>query len=198
MTEVSTAAGRPRERSDRPWTQQLCERLPVDPAWVGAGIAALQYAFCLLFLWTFTDLSSVDLRESEFWRGTIGANFVMALLVGYSVAATAYSSRAQQSAVFALRPALRLDAAGFAELVSRAARFDSRWPRVAGWAAVAVMVCLEFLDDTSWINRPRPSLGDPLLTWQIWANALPGWMVLRMLAQELGAQIGRASCRERV
>jgi hypothetical protein len=187
VTEASTAAaGRPLERSDRPWTQQLCERLPVEPAWVGAGIAALQYASCLLFLWAFTEASSADLRGSEFWRGTIASNFVMALLVGYSVAATAYSSRAQERALLELRPALRLDAAGFAGVVSRVSRFDRRRLRVVGWAAAAVMICLVIVDDTNWINMQRPSLGNPVVIWQLWANGLAAWMVLRMLAHELG------------
>ncbi len=168
--------------SAAPWTQQLIAAAPIAPAWVGLGITLAQVGSCAAFLSLF---GGTDALEGQSWGRVLGPNIVMATLLGYAAAATTYSARAQAHTLDQLRGVLRLDDARFRALRREAGHFEMRWLRAAGFAGAAGAFLLVLYEPSMWMDGPRPALGRPLLTWQLWANAVMAWMVGRMLAHEI-------------
>lgn len=165
-----------------PWTQRLIAAAPVAPAWVGLGITLAQVAFCVAFLSLF---GGSEIFEGRTWDRVLGPNVIMATLLGYAAAATAYSARAQVQTLDQLRSVLRLEAAEFRALRLEAESFDMSWLRFAGWAGALGAVFFVMVEPSMWMDGPRPAFGSPLLAWQTWANGAMAWMVGRMIAHEI-------------
>ncbi len=183
MADASAVAAHPRERRARaPWTQRWIERLGVAPLWVGGAVAGLQIGGALLCLALFGRDLDADGRQLF-----LASNLLMALLAGYAVCATAYSNRAQRRTLRELRPVLDLDEAGFEAALSATTRSDAVWLRIAGVLGVAGTVQIVLFDDAHGYARTHGGIFDALLAWQLWANAVLGWLGARSIALELGS-----------
>jgi hypothetical protein len=181
MADASAVAAHPREgRARAPWTQQWVERLGIAPLWVGGAVAGLQIAGSLLCLALFGR--DLDASRRQLF---LASNLLMALLAGYSICATAYANRAQRRTLHELRPALDLDGAGFEAALSTTTRFHQRILRVAGVLGVACTLQIVLFDQLHGHVVSRGISFDAMLAWQIWANAVVGWLGLRSIVHEL-------------
>lgn len=168
--------------SPRPWTQSWIAALPLAPAWVGVGLALAHLATGFVIVMLLGDFGRSSERLSLFWRDSGFGTLVFGLLIGYAPAAMAYSQHGQQRALLDLRPTLRVPASQFGALERELLRFDMRWLRAAG--AIAVLVTLAILLFDPGVGRTRP-IYDTVVLWNLWQNALMGWLCTRTLTNEL-------------
>ena len=172
MADASTVAAHSRQgRARAPWTQQWIERLGIAPVWVGGAFAGLQIGGALLCLALFGRGLDASARQLF-----LASNLLMALLAGYSVCGTAYANRAQRRTLHELRRTLDLDGAGFEAALATTTRFHEPGLRVAGVLGVAVTLHIVLFDQLQGHVVNRGSSFDAMLAWQIWANAVVGWL----------------------
>lgn len=183
MSDVpATAVDAPLAAAPVPWTQALVHSAPVAPAWTGVGIWAALVLLCLAYFAVFT---AGGLGRAAFWQQTFPPTAVMALMIAYAPAATAYSQRAAVRVLRELRPRLLCSDGEFEQLERRITAFDTWLLRIAGITFALGVVPLIAFDPTMAPIRARASIGDPVFLWVCAMNVLFGWMMARLIFHEL-------------
>jgi hypothetical protein len=167
-----------------PWTQVLMHRVPLASVWTAIGIWAAILALCVAYFALFAGPEE-GVGSAFFWGDVFSGAFVMALMIGYAPAATAYSQRAAGGVLRELRPVLRVSDAEFQELARCVAAFDVRLLRSAGIVFAAGFVAVIAFDPVFEQMRARASFSDPLFIWVVAINGAMGWMLGRLVVHEL-------------
>jgi hypothetical protein len=183
----ATLAPPERTPGARPWTQSLAAWLPLAPVWVGLGVAVANLALGVAWF------SLLGWPPSFTPQQILGPASTMSLLIGFSIAATAYSQRASLQALRALRPALRASDEEFVELVGQVVRFDAKRLRLVGAIFVLGGVPLVLTQVSREVSAAGASLVASHVLWLVWLNAGLCWMLSRTLAYEV--EVSRAFSR---
>ncbi len=185
-----------------PWTQHLADSLPVSPAWVGVGVAAADLLSCIAFF-TLAGDPALHPRHALFWTRIFGPSAVMAAMMGYVVAGSAYSRRLQVRALRRLEPVLGGGPGALEQLVREVLAFDTRTLRIVGFGfalGAPPFVALN-PDPFAWrLGGGVLDLGHAALAWLLWHNAIAMWFFARAVAMEqraarLFSRIGREGVR---
>ncbi len=107
-----------------PWTQTLMHSVPLASVWTAVGIWVAISTLCVAYFALFVG-GEEGIGSVLFWRDVFTATFVMALVIGYAPAATAYSQRAAHGVLRELRPILRASDAEFQDLARRVVAFSA-------------------------------------------------------------------------
>jgi hypothetical protein len=168
-----------------PWTQKLIRAVPLAPAWTAIGIWT---AIASLGLGYFALLGGPDeegVWSASFWQRTFPPTLVMALVISYAPAATAYSQRGALRVLRELRPFLRCSDAEFEQLAHRITAFDMRRLRAAGFVFALLVVPFVAFDPSMEFLRAQESVGGTFFAWVLSINVVLNWMLARLIFHEL-------------
>jgi hypothetical protein len=194
MSEVSAAAvDAPPATTSLPWTQKLICAVPLEPFWTAVGIWT---AIVCLFVGYFAVLGGPGeqgIRNVAFWHQALPPTLIMALVIAYAPAATAYSQRAALRILTDLRPVLHCSDAEFEQLARRTTAFDMRRLRAAGFVFALLVVPFVAFDPSMEFLRSRESVGGAFFAWVFSINVVLNWMLARLIFHEL--QVSREFSR---
>ncbi len=174
-------------RPGTPWLQRLGAVYSLGPVALGVGVFAFQCLGLAITLWIGSEVPSSVPDAAAYLRGVTGSNLLMALLTGYAVTALGFAVRAQTRAVDEVRPLLDVDGAAAEEACEKATAFPVVGMRTLGSVNVVILGALIVADPVDMGPWPRPDLDQPILWWVVWANAVLGWHVSRLMYYEINA-----------
>jgi hypothetical protein len=164
-----------------PWSQRWIAASGLSPWTAGVALAAVQLAslFVVFGLGALAGLE--DLSQPWFWSELAGPNVVNALLIGYAPAALAWSRRAALAQLERLRPLLA--GAAHASFRAQLAAYPRAPLALVGGAFAVLIVPLVVFDPAL---RELFEKATPLArAWQLWVNALVGWLMARAILEEV-------------
>ncbi len=185
MVDVAIEADLRLPLAPQPWTQRVVAAAPVAPAWVGVGVALGNVALCLVYFSIVGFPAPGGIWGASFWQTLGGVACTMSALIGFAIAATAYSGRASMRAVHDLRPVLNGSETDLAALVDEITTFDRKRLRAIGLCVVLGGVPLIILDVWRFSMPQNVTFGMPVLFWVVWVNSVLFWHLSRSLAHEL-------------
>ena len=122
-----------------------------------------------------------DMEQPWFWSELAGPNVVNALLIGYAPAALAWSRRAALAQLERLRP--QLAEADFASFHEQLTGYPRALLALVGGLFAALIVPLVIFDPSlrEFFDKATPLAR----AWQLWVNALVGWLMARSILEEV-------------
>lgn len=170
-----------RARPYVPWLQRAIRASGLSPWLAGFVLAALQLASLFAVFGVGALAGLRDVAQPWFWSELAGPNVVNALLVGYAPAALAWSRRAALAQLEQLRP--ELTAADFAYFHAQLTGYPRALLALVGGLFAALIVPLVVFDPSlrEFFDKATPLAR----AWQLWVNALVGWLMARSILEEV-------------
>lgn len=164
-----------------PWSQRWIAASGVAPWLAGLAIVGAQLASLFVAFGVGALAGLPDLRQPWFWSELAGPNVVNALLIGYAPAALAWSRRSALAQLERLRPLL--SDASFASFHAQLTGFPRLPLALVGGTFAALIVPFVVWDPNL---RELFAEASPLArAWQLWVNALVGWLMARSILEEV-------------
>jgi len=194
MAVADVERSRPAAGPYEPWLQRVIRASGLAPWQAGIGLAALQLVSLLVVFGLGALAGLRDVAQPWFWSELAGPNVVNALLIGYAPAALAWSRRAALAQLERLRPLLAEP--DFAAFHTQLSAYPRAWLALAGGAFAAFIVPLAVFDPTlrEFFERATPLAR----IWQLWVNALVGWLMARSILEEVRVALLFARLGDRV